>query len=45
MGHPTRDYLWILSRERSLPKQTLDGVLQRAQDRGFPVGILSFTEQ
>lgn len=45
VGHPTRDYLWILSRERSLPKRTLDGVLQRAQDRGFPVGILTFTEQ
>jgi len=45
VGHPSRDYLWILSRERSLPKPTLDGVLERAQARGFPVGILSFTEQ
>jgi apolipoprotein D and lipocalin family protein len=45
VGHPTRDYLWILSRERTLPKATLDGVLSRAQARGFPVGILSYTEQ
>ena len=45
VGHPTRDYLWILSRERSLPKATLDGVLARAQSRGFPVGSLSYTEQ
>ena len=45
VGHPTRDYLWILSRERTLPKATLDGVLARAKNRGFPVGILSFTEQ
>ncbi|MES1182670.1 MAG: lipocalin family protein [Myxococcales bacterium] len=45
VGHPTRDYMWILSRERSLPQATLDGVLARAKDRGFPVGILSFTEQ
>lgn len=45
VGHPTRDYLWILSRERTLPKSTLDGVLGRAQARGFPVGILSYTEQ
>jgi len=45
VGHPTRDYLWILSRERSLPKATLDAVLSRAQGRGFPVGILSYTEQ
>jgi apolipoprotein D and lipocalin family protein len=45
VGHPTRDYLWILSRERSLPKPTLDGVLERAKTRGFPTGILTFTEQ
>jgi apolipoprotein D and lipocalin family protein len=45
VGHPTRDYLWILSRERSLPKDKLDGVLERAKLRGFPTGILTFTEQ
>ena len=45
VGHPTRDYLWILSRERTLPKVTLDGVLARAKTRGFPVGILSYTRQ
>ena len=45
VGHPTRDYLWILSRERSLPKSKLDGVLERAKNRGFPTGILTFTEQ
>jgi apolipoprotein D and lipocalin family protein len=45
VGHPTRDYLWILSRDRTLPRKTLDGVLERAKTRGFPVGILSFTEQ
>jgi apolipoprotein D and lipocalin family protein len=45
VGHPTRDYLWILSRERTLPQSTLDGVLQRAQSRGFPVGILTYTQQ
>ena len=45
VGHPTRDYLWILGRERTLPKATLDGILQRAQSRGFPVGILAYTQQ
>jgi apolipoprotein D and lipocalin family protein len=45
VGHPTRDYLWILSRERTLPQATLDGVLARAKAKGFPVGILSYTEQ
>jgi apolipoprotein D and lipocalin family protein len=45
VGHPSRDYLWILSRERTLPQAKLDGLLERAKNRGFPVGILSFTEQ
>jgi apolipoprotein D and lipocalin family protein len=45
VGHPTRDYLWILSREPRLPPATLEGVLERARARGFPVGILSYTEQ
>jgi apolipoprotein D and lipocalin family protein len=45
VGHPTRDYLWILSREPSLPPQTLDGILQRSRALGFPVGILKYTAQ
>jgi len=45
VGHPSRDYLWILSRERSLPAATLNSVLAHAKARGFPVGILSFTAQ
>ena len=45
VGHPSRDYLWILSRERRLARATLDGVVARARARGFPVGILSYTEQ
>lgn len=45
IGHPTRDYLWILSRERSLPQAQLDGVLDRAKASGFPTGILEYTEQ
>lgn len=45
VGHPTRDYLWILSRDKTLPQATLDGILQRAQARGFPVGILDYTQQ
>jgi apolipoprotein D and lipocalin family protein len=45
IGHPTREYLWILSRTPTLPRPTLDGVLERARARGFPVGILSYTEQ
>ena len=45
VGHPTRDYLWILSRERTLPQAKLDGILARAKAQGFPVGILTYTEQ
>jgi apolipoprotein D and lipocalin family protein len=45
VGHPTRDYLWILSRERTLPPATLQGLVERAKDRGFPVGILDYTQQ
>ncbi len=45
VGHPSRDYFWILSRTPTLPQPTLSGVLERAQKNGFPVGILSYTEQ
>jgi apolipoprotein D and lipocalin family protein len=45
VGHPSRDYLWILSRTRTLPDVTLSGVLERARQRGFAVGTLSYTEQ
>lgn len=45
VGHPTRDYLWIMSRERTLAQGTLQGVLARAKGRGFPTGILDYTEQ
>jgi hypothetical protein len=41
----THDYLWILSRDRTLPQTTLDGILARAKAQGFPVGILTYTEQ
>ena len=45
VGHPSRDYFWILSRTRTLAQPILSGVLERAQKNGFPVGILSYTEQ
>lgn len=45
VGHPSRDYFWILSRTRTLPKETLSGILDRAQKNGFPIGSLSYTEQ
>lgn len=45
VGHPTRDFLWILSRDKALPRRKLEGIVERARGRGFPVGILSYTEQ
>ena len=44
IGHPTRDYLWLLAREPSLPGEQLRGVLERARARGFPTGVLQYTE-
>jgi len=31
VGHPGRDYLWILSRTRALPETTYQGILGRLQ--------------
>lgn len=45
VGHPSRDYLWVLSREPQLPRTTLDDLLAHAQAEGFPVGVLRYTEQ
>lgn len=45
VGHPSRDYLWILSRRPTLSPPDLAGVLQRARSRGFPTAILEYTEQ
>ncbi len=45
VGHPSRDYLWILSREKTLTKAKLEDALSHARGRGFPTGILDYTEQ
>jgi apolipoprotein D and lipocalin family protein len=45
IGHPTRDYLWILSRTPSLPEPSLRGILERAQERQFDVSRLEYTKQ
>ncbi len=31
VGHPSRDYLWILSREPQMDEATLDGILERLE--------------
>ena len=45
IGHPTRDYLWILSRTPSLPEATLRGVLERVAAKDFDVSRLEYTKQ
>ena len=44
VGHPSRDYLWILSRTPQLPQATLDGILQRVRGLGFDTTRLQYTQ-
>jgi len=37
-----QDYLWILARERQLPPDLLEGLLDRAQNAGFATDALIF---
>ena len=39
---PTRDYLWILSRNPMLDKQTLQQLISKAEDLGYDTGNLIF---
>jgi apolipoprotein D and lipocalin family protein len=45
VGHPTRQYLWVLARGTSLEAPTLNGILSRASDKGFDVSRLEYTLQ
>jgi apolipoprotein D and lipocalin family protein len=45
VGHPTRDYLWILSREPTLETSTLAPILERASQKGFDISRLEYTQQ
>jgi apolipoprotein D and lipocalin family protein len=45
VGHPSRDYLWILSRTPSLDATVLAGIVARAQAKGFDVGRIVYTPQ
>lgn len=35
IGHPSRNYLWVLARARSLPAEVYDGILARAAAQGY----------
>lgn len=45
VGHPTRQFLWILSRQPSLAQHTLAEVVERARALDFPTDDLEYTEQ
>lgn len=35
VGHPSRNYFWILSRTRQLPADIVDGIMARAEVQGY----------
>ena len=45
VGHPSRDYLWILSRTPTLDRATYDGILARLRAQGYEVERLNRTLQ
>ncbi|WP_263409778.1 lipocalin family protein [Terriglobus tenax] len=45
VGEPSRKYLWILSRTPSLPRETMDGILQRIKGSGYRPEDLLITQQ
>ena len=45
VGHPSRDYLWILSRTPTLEPNPYDGILSRLEAMGYPLEPLEKTLQ
>lgn len=45
VGHPSRNYLWVLSRQKHMAKANLDEVLARAQHEEFDTSKLEYTTQ
>jgi apolipoprotein D and lipocalin family protein len=45
VGHPSREYLWILSRTPTLDASTTQGVIARAQAQQFDMTRLEYTPQ
>lgn len=45
VGHPSRDYLWILSRTPTIDEATYEGILSRAKAKGYTLDPLQKTEQ
>jgi apolipoprotein D and lipocalin family protein len=45
VGHPGRDYLWILSRTPTMAPEVYDGILSRLRERGYQTERLVKTLQ
>jgi apolipoprotein D and lipocalin family protein len=45
VGHPTRQYLWILSRTPTIDQVAMGGILERAHAKKFETSRLEYTEQ
>jgi apolipoprotein D and lipocalin family protein len=45
VGHPSRKYLWILSRTRTMDATIYSGILERLTEQGYDVGRLQLTLQ
>jgi apolipoprotein D and lipocalin family protein len=45
VGHPSREYLWVLSRTPQLDEATYDGILARLRAQGYDVTKLVKTPQ
>ena len=45
VGHPSRKYLWILSRTRTMDALVYSGILERLTAQGYDVGRLRVTLQ
>ncbi|MEP4891376.1 MAG: lipocalin family protein [Aliiglaciecola sp.] len=41
---PNREYLWILSRDKALPKSTIDMLVQEASEAGYDTSKLIFVD-
>lgn len=45
VGHPSRDYLWILSRTPQMDQSVYKGILKRLKAQGYEIGKLRKTLQ
>ena len=40
VGHPNRDYLWFLSREKTMDETLFNNLVAKAKEKGFPTAKL-----